>query len=59
MDAESKTIIKETLKEIERQRKASRRSRKRRTEENEPEEKQRPVKHMIRKEEAWRDNFRR
>lgn len=60
MNAETKTIIKETLKEIERQRKACRRSREKEPEEeDQQEEKKPPIKHRIRKEEAWRENFRR
>ena len=55
MNAETKTIIKETLKEIERQRKACRHKRKTEPEEDKQEEKKPPIKHRIRKEEAWRN----
>lgn len=55
MNAETKRIIKETLKEIERQRKACRHKRKTKPEEDQQEEKKPPIKHRIRKEEAWRN----
>lgn len=57
MNAETKTIIKETLKEIERQRKACRHKRK--TEKDQQEEKKPPIKHRIQKEVPWFDRYRR
>ena len=60
MNQKSKIIIKETLEEIEKQRKACRRRRKKRDpEERAAAENTKPIKHRIRKEEAWRENFRR
>ncbi len=60
MNQESKIIIKETLEEIEKQRKACRHRRKKRDpEERAAAENTKPIKHRIRKEEAWRENFRR
>lgn len=56
MKKENKIIIKKALEEIEKQRKATR---KKKIEEDYPEEKQKPIKHRIRKEGAWFDRYRR